>query len=235
MRADVELLVLALALPPQPDHRKIPLSPDRHVEVEVPSRNSTPSATSALHRAERRSPEVGLDLRVARELPVRSVERDAQRFRRARPPVHGEGTKEQTRQQDPHTTPTSRQEPLSRLAMGTNPVGRARCVPSGRAFGSETTALGVSPVMVPELAETLQIDGTSDEESRDEEPAHGEDRVHEERVADAFGQRSRRVHDGGVEPEADRAAGDLEHVDDRRRRGWRATVERGDRRVVIDE
>ena len=60
-------------------------------------------------------------------------------------------------------------------------------------------------------------------------PATASAGIHQERDADAVDQRGCRHHQRGVQAEADRAAGDLEHVDDRAREARARRIERRDR------
>src|SRR3954452_24968472 len=69
----------------------------------------------------------------------------------------------------------------------------------------------------------------ADEEERDQESDHGERRVEPEAGLDAVGERrDRRVEDGRRQSQADRAAGDLKHVDDAAGQAGLRFVDRGD-------
>ena len=91
---------------------------------------------------------------------------------------------------------------------------------AGGAPGTDRQAAGsgVRAVDVPAHRVRHRAQTAPDEDHGDGEPREREERVDAQRVADAgdevVARHARRGHDRGVEPEADRAARDLEHVDD---------------------
>ncbi len=150
VRAEIELLVLALALPPQADHREVAPRGDGEVEVErAVEKLYVLREDLGVAHAQGGAAQVGLDLRVARKLPARGVQRDG---RRGLGGGGGKRAAQEPRGQDGSHTPPMSRRCRRRLTMvtATGPPGLhaetardpARRMPGGGTMDTRVRAAG---------------------------------------------------------------------------------------------
>src|SRR5207244_2381521 len=116
--------------------------------------------------------------------------------------------------------------PMTPIFISSSPCARAdNKRKNGR---SEVSAVGA--VMILQLAQLILVDLAAHEDHCDRQSAHCQERVHQERCMDTFGQRGGSRDKCRVEAKSNGSAGDLEHVDDPAGETRSRAIERGNRR-----
>ena len=70
----------------------------------------------------------------------------------------------------------------------------------------------MGPVVMPQIAQALDIDRAADEKHRDDDPAHSQGAIDQESRVNSRRHRRCRHNDRSIEAKADRSACNLKHI-----------------------